>query len=524
MHLLLLALTLSAPAATLDVPGAFLTVQDAIDAALPGDTVQVAAGTTSGEVLVDKDITIAGSGMDQTTLDGGAGEYVLTVAAGASVTLQGFTVDAGGLRYGVNVLPGAHVTISSVKIKNGRSDFRWGVGLRVESAMLEMSRSIVCANTGDSAEDTIHGAVYVIEGTSFTASESVFFDNSMDSQGGAVYVKGNAVFTNNAFLRNVSTNGAAVFVVDAGTLQFTNNLVVSHVAAAGPGTTEFVVRDANGTISGGNNLYYDNLDDHTDTPLPNDLFDVDPLLRNPTVSCADATLADFSLLPGSPAIGAGDPTGLFDDIGAVEFVDLDDDGYPAGFEDCDDNEPTVNPDGVDLIGTGIDEDCDGAELCFVDADNDGHRSSTYATTPASDGTCTAPGEALATAPLDCYDNDPALAPSFPEFPCDGIDNDCDPLTPDDNGACDTGTVTDTDTDTDTDVDTDTDTDVDTDTDTDTDVDTDTDADTDTDTDTDPTPTDTGLLAVSGGTAIDGCGCRAATSAPDPLRPWARRRR
>ena len=45
------------------------------------------------------------------------------------------------------------------------------------------------------------------------------------------------------------------------------------------------------------------------------------------------------------------------------------DGSVSGV-DCDDNNPQVHPGAAEINGDSIDENCDGAEACFQDADGD----------------------------------------------------------------------------------------------------------------------------------------------------------
>ena len=176
------------------------------------------------------------------------------------------------------------------------------------------------------------------------------------------------------------------------------------------------------------------------------------------------------------------------------YPDLDADGYgaeggagalacdrpintSANTNDCDDTEVNINPDAPEQCD-GIDNDCDTEvdedvtfEDWWPDGDSDGFGDSNA--TPVND--CAAPADTVNNGD-DCNDSDRYVSPSVPETPCDGIDNDCDPYTEDQDGTCypdsgDTGVPSDTDTDTDTDSDTDTDTDTDSDVDTDTDTDT-----------------------------------------------------
>ncbi len=79
---------------------------------------------------------------------------------------------------------------------------------------------------------------------------------------------------------------------------------------------------------------------------------------------------DFALagIPQTNAFGLGN-TGGFWSFDGFE-ADQDNDGFFSetfGGEDCDDNEPTANPDGVEVEDNGIDEDCDGLDaFCGTD--------------------------------------------------------------------------------------------------------------------------------------------------------------
>jgi parallel beta-helix repeat protein len=97
---------------------------------------------------------------------------------------------------------------------------------------------------------------------------------------------------------------------------------------------------------------------------------------------------------------------------------------------------STGPDNIEIVGDGIDEDCDGVELCWQDRDGDGWGSAVVVSHPA--GSCDDPAGGTASRTGDC-DDDPAACgaachPGGVEL-CDGWDNDCDPRTPD--GATDT---------------------------------------------------------------------------------------
>lgn len=59
-------------------------------------------------------------------------------------------------------------------------------------------------------------------------------------------------------------------------------------------------------------------------------------------------------------------------------VDKDKDGFTKEQGDCDDSDPSINPDATEICGDGIDQDCDGSDLpCLTCADLAGHWTGHY---------------------------------------------------------------------------------------------------------------------------------------------------
>ncbi len=141
---------------------------------------------------------------------------------------------------------------------------------------------------------------------------------------------------------------------------------------------------------------------------------------------------------------------------ATWYIDSDGDGYGRGTQgvvtcepppgtapnntDCRDDDPDIHP-GMPEICNGRDDNCDllvdeddpnldpaSIRSYHVDADRDGYGD------PADPGEqgCFPSTPGLADNADDCDDADPRVNPGVPERLCDGLDNDCDPATIDDD--------------------------------------------------------------------------------------------
>ena len=140
--------------------------------------------------------------------------------------------------------------------------------------------------------------------------------------------------------------------------------------------------------------------------------------------CNDASNVYY---PGAPE-GCADPDYNCD--GFQGNVDSDGDGYGA-CEDCDDGDSSVNPDGTEVCGDAIDNDCDGliddasasdALTWAPDLDADGYGREDLAVVACDD-----PGTFLVNLVNlggDCDDGKDEVNPDGVEI-CDGVDNNCD---------------------------------------------------------------------------------------------------
>lgn len=157
--------------------------------------------------------------------------------------------------------------------------------------------------------------------------------------------------------------------------------------------------------------------------------------------CDDSPATGANVYPGAPETPAD---GIDQNCDTLEdcYVDADADAYGTSIitssniftciasgiannpDDCNDVPPAgfgINPGATEIPGNGIDENCDGGELCYEDQDFDGFGGTQ--TAGSATLSCDAPG--TTTVPGDCDDTVASIYPNAPEIPADGIDQDCD---------------------------------------------------------------------------------------------------
>ena len=180
--------------------------------------------------------------------------------------------------------------------------------------------------------------------------------------------------------------------------------------------------------------------------------DAEAVVSSPDLSCTDPNEAvaadpidcdeaDPSVHPGATEVVAD---GVDSDCDGTERCYLDDDldgygeitvvtspewtctadGVADNALDCNDSRDDVNPGAVEIVADGVDSDCDGTELCWVDDDLDGFGTS-FGAVSTTDIGCV--GAGLSLLGTDCDDSRDDVNPGAVEIVADGIDNDCDLL-------------------------------------------------------------------------------------------------
>jgi hypothetical protein len=287
------------------------TIGAAITKTSAGDTIVVAAGVYSENVVITKNLTINGAGPASTIVNGDSTNTVLAVNSGITTAISALTVRNGGT--GIN-----------------------------NSGTLTLTNSAVGSNTASG----FNTSGIVNYGTA-TLTDSTISGNTAGTAGG-LFNTGVATLTNVTISGNSAPYGGGIESSGLGTTTLLNVTISGNAATFGiPGGG---IRNAGGTVALKNTIVADNVGGNcggnlvsqghnlsSDTSCVSfnaagDLNSTDPKL-GPLQNNGGPTFTE-ALLPSSPAIDAGDNNGCPStdqrgvsraqggacDIGAYEFI------------------------------------------------------------------------------------------------------------------------------------------------------------------------------------------------------------
>jgi hypothetical protein len=330
------ALTISAHAATIIVsntndsgPG---SLRQALAIANDGDTID-AAGVfgvitlTTGELVVEKSVTINGGGADVLSVDGNATSRIFQIRSGEAVIISGLTMrnghddTTGG---GIDNEGGATLTITNSTLSGNTAgsvgDPAVEGGGILNTGMLTIVNSTVSGNTAGGISGS-GGGIYnggtltilnstvsgntAIKGagvhngevaTTVTIINSTLSGNAASAYGGACFNGGTLQIANSTLSDNSANIGGGILVV--GPLQIGNTILNRGDSGANIDSFGQVT-----VTSLGYNLSSDDASGHLTGP--GDQINTDPVL-GPLQDNGGPTFT-HALLPGSPAIDTGDP-------------------------------------------------------------------------------------------------------------------------------------------------------------------------------------------------------------------------
>jgi len=193
-----------------------------IAAANPGDTINFAPSLngqtiklTSGELVVNKSLTIQGPGAGQLAISGGGqwGSRVFEVYGNThpNVLLSGLTITQGyaGIGGGIYNTPGSTLTISGCTLSDnhagvGGGVYNYGAALQIVNSTLSGNKAFDDSGGGNG------GAVYSNTGSNVSMTGCTLSNNSAEYEGGAVWTRATTItITSCSFSANVEYRGVS---------------------------------------------------------------------------------------------------------------------------------------------------------------------------------------------------------------------------------------------------------------------------------------------------------------------------
>jgi hypothetical protein len=287
------------------------SLRDTINAAAPGDTIvfnlplPATITLTTGEIVIAQNVTIAGPGANLLTVSGNNSSRAFSVGLGMAVSISGLTVAHGSAPnvFGGGVFSHGTLSVTNCIFSNNTSGIGGAVGAVIAGDLTVTG----CTFVGNSS--VLNGGAILAIGGPCTVANSTFSGNS-GQDGGAIYISTQATIVNCTLSGNSAepSGGGGVFVTQ-GTLNLQNTIIAG---STGGDCTLFL-----GAPIGTNS--HNLIQDGSCSPMLSGNPMLGPLQNN------GGTAPTIALLPGSPAINAGDDSVL----GSPLFLTTDQRG--AGF-------------------------------------------------------------------------------------------------------------------------------------------------------------------------------------------------
>jgi len=231
-----------------------LKIQGAVTAAQSGDTINVASGTYTENVNIDKSLAINGAGSDKTTVDGNKAGSVFAIGQNnpnVYVALKGMKIQNGVANYGGGIYDKGVLTVADCTVTGNTAVYTGGgISTSGTTAKLTVSNSQISGNSakngggiysggtatvsgsaisGNSATGSGAG-MYILTGQTATISDSIFSNNLANlasGYGGGVYNLGTVTLSRDTFSGNSASYGGGISNYKIATVldsTFSNNL------------------------------------------------------------------------------------------------------------------------------------------------------------------------------------------------------------------------------------------------------------------------------------------------------------
>ena len=248
---------------------------------------------------IDQLVDVAGPGANVLTVDGSAEYQVFAVLPDATAYISGLTINDGfSSGNGGGIENAGTLTLTDCTVSNSSASNDGG-GFANDS--LGTMTMIGCTVSGNSSPND--GGGIENDGT-LTLINSTIADNSASSGvGGGINNTGTLTLINTTVAGNTAYNGGGLGA--SGVLTLANTIVADNTLSGGGTAPDFF---GNVTTDSGNNLIGDSSGSGGFAQI-SDLLNVNPLLSS--LGFHSGPTQTMTLLPGSPAIDAGDDSLAF---------------------------------------------------------------------------------------------------------------------------------------------------------------------------------------------------------------------
>ncbi|GEM_PF-375208 len=236
--------TLSGNATTVNINNISAIIQNGVDVALSGATLNIVSGTFSDPTVINinKNLTLTGQGQTSTFLNGSNSHQVLNIASGNTVNINnlgiqnGNSIDNGGGIYNAGILNINNSTISNNTASNNGGGI-FNAGSIFTNATLTINNSIISGNVANGLDNTGNyeggGGIYNYLGT-FTITNSNISNNTTAPLGGGLFSfrGGASTISNTTISNNTSAVGGGIWL-EQSTLNISNSNISSNTSSVG---------------------------------------------------------------------------------------------------------------------------------------------------------------------------------------------------------------------------------------------------------------------------------------------------
>jgi hypothetical protein len=297
------------------------SLRQAVASVTAGDTINfTVTGTitlTSGEIALDKDLTVSGPGANVLAVSGNNASRVFNVVSNATVSVSGLSLKngtdatgAGGGIHNAGTLTLSACTISNCHAGAGTPLSGGGAIFNATSGVLVVVNSTLDNNqaTGGAGDDS-GGGIYNAGGSTTISNSTIAANTAQGTNGfggGVFNLSGSVVLISSAIALNSAAGAGGGVANTNGVFSVADSIIATNAATSATTNAPDAIGDF---VSNGFNLIGDG-DDSTGFAggVNNDQVGsagllLDPLL-GPLQNNGGPTFT-LALLPGSPAINAG---------------------------------------------------------------------------------------------------------------------------------------------------------------------------------------------------------------------------